>query len=526
MTHNGDTPEHGAEHARSARNPESRTTDAKSACQSPPTAREFDGFATIANGLVASGPMTQRHVDWLESRGIDPELARNTGVTAARSPSGGDWISFPTIERGTIVGRQFRRIDKKDFSQQKGSRQTWWNGDVITDPALADKPLIVTEGRIDALSAITAGFPRSVSVPGGAPSTAGCAGDGKYAFVVDSLPAMKSIREIILATDADAPGNNLLHDLATRLGRGRCKFVTYPAGCKDLNDVLVQHGTEGVRRVIEGAKWYNVPGIGLMSDFPPVVTQTAYNTMIPGMNDHWRLRKADFTVITGIPGCGKSTFVNDVACRMAHHHGWHTCFASFEQFPQTDHRRSLRTWNARALAREMTEEERRIADKWIDEFFSFIVPVEDEECDLMWLMDKMAAVVIRYGTDMFVIDPWNELDHFVPKGMTMTEYVGKSIKSLKKFAREWNVHLILVAHPAKMSRDRDGKFPVPGLYDIADSAMFANKPDVGIVVHKGTDEHGEHALIRVVKSRYRDQIGEPGEVKLRFERDTSRFTWP
>ena len=71
----------------------------------------------------------------------------------------------------------------------------------------------------------------------------------------------------------------------------------------------------------------------------------------------------------------------------------------------------------------------------------------------------------------------------------------------------------VVAHPAKMQRNREGKFPTPGLYDISDSAHWANKPDIGIVVHR-EDLTNSETTIRVVKSRYHQAIGRPGDKSL------------
>lgn len=66
---------------------------------------------------------------------------------------------------------------------------------------------------------------------------------------------------------------------------------------------------------------------------------------------------------------------------------------------------------------------------------------------------------------------------------------------------------------------RNGKVSVSG-----NSAHFVNKPDAGIIVHPAIDDGcGEHTIVRVAKSRYRDQIGRPGEIKLRFDRTMSRF---
>jgi twinkle protein len=47
---------------------------------------------------------------------------------------------------------------------------------------------------------------------------------------------LADVREIILATDGDGPGVNLMNDLAIRLGKARCKFVRYPKETKDFNE--------------------------------------------------------------------------------------------------------------------------------------------------------------------------------------------------------------------------------------------------------------------------------------------------
>ena len=56
------------------------------------------------------------------------------------------------------------------------------------------------------------------------------------------MPLIDECKEIILCTDGDVSGQVLRDDLAMRLGKARCKWVSYPDGCKDLNDVLKKFG--------------------------------------------------------------------------------------------------------------------------------------------------------------------------------------------------------------------------------------------------------------------------------------------
>lgn len=228
----------------------------------------------------------------------------------------------------------------------------------------------------------------------------------------------------------------------------------------------------------------------------------------------------DFTIVTGVPSHGKTAVVNDMACRLVSRYGWPVAFGSFEQCPQIDHRRNLRRWYSGAPVSQLQEPEIRAADDWIDKNFVFVVPDEDEEASLDWVLARLAASVVQYGTKLLVIDPWNELDHSRPSDMTVTEYVGFAIRQFKKFARKYQVHLMVVAHPAKMQKSQDGSYPIPSLYDISDSAHWYNKPDVGIVVHRMGESE---TLIRVAKSRYHDIIGQPGDETFYFDPMRGRF---
>ncbi|MGE0425710.1 MAG: toprim domain-containing protein, partial [Reyranellaceae bacterium] len=389
--------------------------------------------------------MTERLQALLEARGLDVELLARLGVGAC-ARLGAEWIAIPSVEAGAVVNTKYRTLGAtKRFSQDKGGRQILWNVDCLADASLADEPLVITEGELDAMVALQCGFPRTVSVPGGAPMEAlgedAAAGGGsrKYACLDAAGPALDGVRQIILAADGDPPGANLLADLALRLGKARCRWLRYPPGCKDLNDVLLRHGERGVRELLRDAPWYPVPGIHRLSQLPPPDVSPALPIGVEGLDEHYRARRGDLVVVTGIPGHGKSSFVNEVCCRLAWRHGWNTCFASFEQMPQLDHRRALRSFHAGIAERDMTEEQIAAADAWIERRFSFMVAGEDEDVDLAWVLERAAAAVRRFEADILVIDPWNEMDHVRPPDMSLTEYTGFAIKQFKKFARKHRV---------------------------------------------------------------------------------------
>lgn len=482
------------------------------------------GIAGIADGLAAYGlkPLTEAHISAIEARGLDPELLVTLGVGAS-AKLGGDAIGIPYVSDGKIVALKHRTLGaEKRFTQDVGGRQVLYNVDCLRDTARQNDLVVITEGELDCLASIQAGYTRTVSVPGGAPSEPTKDGGRKYAFLDEVMPLFEGCKEIILATDDDEPGRNLRADLSIRLGAWRCKWMRYPKGCKDLNDALRQYGILGVTKSFATARPMSINGYYLLSELPELPDAPAYDTGIVNMADHYKLRLGDFCVITGIPGHGKSSFINEVCCRMAQNFGWRSIFASFEQVPQRDHRRALRSFYGEKLEVSMTRDERAAADKWIEHHFSFIYPNDDDEVDLKYVLETASQAILRREAQILVIDPWNEMDHIRPPDQSLTEYVGIAIKTLKKFARKYRIHLIVAAHPAKMMRSKDGTIPMPGLYDISDSAHWANKPDVGIVIHRDNLASSE-TKIRVLKARYAD-IGRPGEITGSWAIERTRYT--
>lgn len=442
---------------------------------------------------------------FLTERGLEPETALQYGISELNGN-----IVIPYTKGGEIINRKYRSMTEKKFWQD-GGKQFVWNFDVLKDETLKE-PVLITEGEFDALAAIQSGYVRTISVPNGGTNT-----DAELGWLVDIENYLDG--DVILAFDDDEIGHSLLENVSNFLGKARCKWLKYPKGCKDLNDALRLYGEKGVQETLRRAQWVSVNGTYKMEDLPPVPQRKSMTAGMGKIDAHIKIRLGDFSVVTGVPGHGKTTFLNDLINRIICKYHLKVCFASFEQPPQTDHLRSLRTWYASKLVKNMSAEEIAAADKWVNENYLFIVPSDEDEVTMEWLIERMATVVIRHGVKIIVIDPWNEIDHRRPQGVTLTEYVGKAIRHLKAFAKRFGVHVMVVAHPAKMQRDKSGKYPVPTLYDISDSSHWANKADLGIVVHRGED--GD--TINTVKSRHHTEIGNVGTVDVKFDIETGRY---
>lgn len=467
--------------------------------------------------------MHEKHKGWIEARGIDAELAEKFGLSTVIR-GGKAWLSVPYVEAGETVNHKYRLTSEKDHRMDDGAPLLLWNADCLQAPEVRSGqwPVVITEGEWDALAAIQAGAPAAVSVPNGAPSkqTPDLDTADRYAWVDRHAADLAQVREFIIAADDDQAGWNLRADLVALLGADRCRFVEYPFPSKDLNEVLLDHGPERVANILLTAKPFPVQGLYGIDDFPEKGEVRSYSIGIPAISDLISVVPGTLTVLTGFSNMGKSTLVSSIVAHAMRNH-FAVCMASFETDVKPILVDSLRCALLGCGQHEMrAHPDLKHADQCIRERLKIISQSVDEdmEMDLDKFLELCRVAVLRHGVKMIVLDPWNELEHKRRRDETETDYIGRAIRAIKRFAKQYDVAFWLVAHPTK---PQQGSSKIPGLYDISGSANFANKADYGLTYHRPNPTENR-ATIRVNKVR----MGLPGrkdEVCVTFDFRTSRF---
>lgn len=489
--------------------------------------------------------LDQPHSEWLEARGISASLAARFGLKTTIQlfpPEPGtdsdQWVrrkcvSVPYVRGGKTFTHKHRRTSVKQHVMDKGAPLGLWNEDAL-DRA-AGGTWVVTEGEWDGIIAEDLGWAAS-SVPNGAPNKAtdDVANSKRYEYLWDVKDKIAKVDRIILATDGDDAGTLLRADLIALFGPVKCSFVEYPEGCKDLTDVRVKHGVEEASRVLNAAKPVPVEGLHRLSDFPEMPKLAKTELLGIEEFDHlWGLVPGTLTVITGYPGHGKSSLVfklisNAIGGRLDTATGEvlaepaNVTVGSFETMPAILERRILAGLDERA-EHDPTIWRNRQALRIMNERLTVIAntPDEEHELDLERLLDLAEIAVLRYGTKLLVIDPWNEIEHKRGRDENETDYVSRAIRALKRFAHRTQTAVWVVAHPRKPQTDGLPKHP-PCLYDLAGSANWNNKADYGLVVHR-PDLEGNEILAQVVKVRM-GLPGKCGRVLLNFHPERSRYT--
>jgi twinkle protein len=423
-------------------------------------------------------------------------------------------ICFPYFFNDKLINIKFRG-PQKSFKLVAGAELIFWNIDCL----LKSDEVVIVEGEIDALTLIQAGYENTMSVPNGA---------NKNLEYLDSCIEMFSgIKKIYIATDQDTKGIELKGELIRRLGPERCYVVSFK-DCKDANEYLQKYGP-GIKDVINEAKPVPIKGIIETNTMYADIRNLYENGIQEGckisqsiIDDTISWETSRLAIVTGIPGSGKSEFVDYIVTKLNIKHGWRAAFFTPENYPLKFHYAKLfeKIIGKKFSQHKTNELEWDMAYDYIRNNFFYIL--NEEDFTVKSILDSAKILVKTRGVKVLVIDPYNKLEHKYTD--SETQYISRFLDQIIQFAKFNNVLIFLIAHPKKMSKV-DGKIDVPSLYDISGSANFYNKTDYGITVHRKTTS--DNVMINEVnvyfqKIKYK-HLGKQGIISLNYDYETGRF---
>tara|TARA_Y100001937_G_scaffold20668_1_gene28821 strand:+ start:3947 stop:5662 length:1716 start_codon:yes stop_codon:yes gene_type:complete len=457
-----------------------------------------------------SKPITSKVVKWFETRGISEDTLNYYGVTEGKEymPQVGkerNVIQFNYYRKGRKINIKFRDAEK-NFKLNKGSELILYGLDAIEDSSW----VIITEGEIDALSFHQAGMSTgnlmfACSVPNGAST-----GNQNLSYLDNCIDYFENKDKVYIAVDNDGPGLKLRNELSRRIGKEKVWLVSYPHDCKDANDVLLNYGSEELIKCIDSAKAYPLEGISKAKDVTDEVLHM-YKYGMPkgtsiGFDDFDKLmtwRPSEFSLITGVPGHGKSSFVDEVIVRLAQK-GWKFGIFSAEKQPIKVHiaelmEKLLQKPFGKGPNDAMTEDEIGPALDFINKHF-FFINLKDNDLTVEGILNKGKELVKKEGISCLIIDNWAFVEHKIERGMNEHQYTGLQLSKIKIFKEAYDCAVMLVAHPQKLKKE-NGKVEVASGYSISGSSHFFNKIDNGLTVYR--DFEREVVEVHVWKVRWR-----------------------
>ena len=495
-----------------------KLNDGTSAKQKKQSTKEYKKPCRLTNEETPKDEVLR----WFANRGIPAEVVTKEPITQGsktfpQTKSIEKCILFSYYEDGELVNRKYRAVKQKHFMLESGAKLVPWRIDSIKHSL----ECIITEGEMDALSFLVAGRDDVISVPNGAQKN--------LTYLDEFIEThFENKTRIYIASDTDAKGLELRNELVRRFGEEKCRIVTYGEGCKDANELLIQSGAEALRLAIAEAQEVPLEGVFTADDvrdeLKGVFEHGLQKGAVFGMGDLDNLLSVEvgrLMIVTGIPGHGKSEMLDQMALHLSLDYDWRCAYFSPENFPVTLHYPKLieKLIGKKFKKGLMSEMDFNAALDYLSQNFFDILPEEGYRVDT--ILERAEALVRRKGIRVFILDPYNCLEHQIPSGQSETQYISEFLEKLRSFAHRRQVLVILAAHPIKMKKDpASGKYPVPGLYDISGSAAFYNKADFGIAIERDRERDITRVHVHKVKFRH---LGNQGVASFRFSDVTSRF---
>ena len=429
------------------------------------------------------------------------------------------WVAFPYLNKDNeVVNIKYRTRDKK-FKQTPNAERSLFNYQNVHDR----EEVIFVEGEMDVLSLYEIGFTNATSLSDGAPKEAKFKdNDARFKALENcDLQATK----IIIFTDNDQAGKALHDELLHRFGKDICWYVQIPSDCKDANDVLMNHGTEKLREVIESAVPYPVDGLYTVNQYQGSVIDLYNGNYVkplevgyPSLDEIYKILKGTFHCITGIPNHGKSYFLDQMLIKISQQHDWRYAIFSPEHSTAMHIRRLVQMYNEKPFDlgddNRMSSQELQRGMEWINNHFYFI-ETKDTVPSIDYILEVAKKSIYKYGVNAIVIDPYNEVSAVRSGNTREDEHIRDFISKCKRFARVHDIVVWVVAHPTKLPKSTDGGYAPPTAYDISGASHWHNQSDCILTIHRDFDDNTTTVMTR--KIREQDLYGKIGQAKFQFD---------
>lgn len=226
------------------------------------------------------------------------------------------------------------------------------------------------------------------------------------------------------------------------------------------------------------------------------------------------------TVLTGSPGSGKSTFLNQILANALSlgfnsflYSGELTAQMALDWFYKTVANPIHLSFGVNSFGKtiKVTDEGVIQINKWLkNKLFLFSKNAQADETNISTVIEFLA---VKKDVKLFVLDNLMTIEC---SGSDKYEKQINVIKSLKNLAKHYNIVIILVAHSNKNSIMRRE----PHVFDISGASEIANLSDYILNATRDNDRDNETTIL-LLKNRITGLIKK--HLQLKFSPDRKRF---
>lgn len=415
-------------------------------------------------------------IEYLESRGISAEVAKRYKITTQTNNE--NVLVFPFYDDQGVL--QFVKYRKMNFDKRFDKNKEWCEAETM--PILFGMAqcedftrLVITEGQIDSLSLATCGIKNAVSVPTGALG---------FTWLANCWDWINKFQEVVVFGDYENGKITLIETLEKRLQmKVKCVRPEDYLCEKDANDILRKYGKDAIIKAVESAELRDVKYVKRLAtveavnlrDLPKIKTGIRPLDRVCG-----GLLRGHVVLLSGKRGEGKSTFMSQLVAEAIEQDN--AVFVYSGELPNYH----FKNWLDLQIAgsnhicttrNEYNDEEYYLTDgcvKKINAWYydkAFIFDnsaVSDDEYE--GLIKVMVDAICRYDIKLVCIDNLMTAMDGDPN-TDIYRQQSAFVKKLEKIAQQYDVAIILVAHPKKSTAAFDND-TVSGSSDITNAVSF------------------------------------------------------
>jgi|GEM_PF-1085713 len=379
-------------------------------------------------------PLTSKAIDYLISRSISKETAMKC---VSCDINGNLRFDYRNDTIGDVEFVKFSTMDepkRKQWSEKNGKAILF-----LMDLCVADKPLVIAEGEIDAISLIESGIANAVSVPTGS--------QGIKNWVKNCENFLLKFSNIIVFEDNDIAGAGMAKSIAKELSNHHISIIPieYYKGCKDPNEILCKYGKEVLREAVNNAIELVLPEptvgnikIKRLSEVEPEKIAYLVYPYIP---------LGKLTVMGGYQGGGKTWLSLKIAAAIS----------IGENFldpdnPFVEHEAGMVVYMSRENG--MADVVRPRLDKMdvnLDNIITIIEEDDNGNYNPISLSDRrIEAVIEEYRPKLLILDP---LQSYLGDDIDMhrANTVRPVFDMVSRIAEKYNCAVLIIAHLNKMT---------------------------------------------------------------------------
>lgn len=461
----------------------------------------------------------------LGERGISEETCKRYRITVQKDNR--HILVFPFYnEKGELVTVKYRNskfrkgIDKSKEWFESGTQPILFG---MNEAKNFRKPLVITEGQIDALSLAECGVENVVSVPNGCTS---------FTWVPNCYDWVNQFPRIIVMGDCEN-GKITLVDRISKSFKLPVYYVPPESyyGLKDANDILQEYGVDVLRDSFDSACEYIIPHIRRLAD----VESVDFSTM-PRI--YSGIRKVDETLggfyfgqvvlLTGRRGEGKSTLMGQLILEAIDQGNTVLAYSGELTASHFKNWIDFQAAGSSGIINLGSEEYpsykiKPDAQQRINDWYRSKALLYDNEAiyddELESLIDTIEDTVTRYGVNMVCIDNLMTAMDVSAKDdfyRAQSEFVQK----LKQLAVRFNIVVLLVAHPRKEMGNTLTNDSVAGSGDIT------NRVDTVLIYSrdKSSTESMSRSTLQITKNRINGKLIIDDPIKMIYSESSKRIT--